>query len=174
MEDNYNYESPNNYYHNTSNQSRGRRPYNGQSRNRPFGGFVPRNRGQRPQYSQCQFQNYRYQRSALQQNRTRYGSARKPYFQGNQVNTYRGQGQGPQQFRGHARGRQNFQNNTGTYQYQYYTHDQQSEQYGPPCSLCGGFNHSPKHCYKGEHDINNIMERMSINPHQSQQSNLYQ
>ena len=25
-----------------------------------------------------------------------------------------------------------------------------------------------------EHDINNIMEKMSINPHQSQQSNLYQ
>ena len=65
------------------------------------------------------------------------------------------------------------QNNAGTYQYQYYTHDQQLEQYGPPCSLCGGFNHSPKHCYKGEHDINNIMEKMSINPHQSQQSNLY-
>ena len=42
------------------------------------------------------------------------------------------------------------------------------------CSLCGGFNHSPKHCYKGEHDINNIMEKMSINPHQQQQTNLYQ
>ena len=40
--------------------------------------------------------------------------------------------------------------------------------------LCGGFNHSPKHCYKGEHDINNIMEKMSINPQQQQQSNLYQ
>ena len=50
----------------------------------------------------------------------------------------------------------------------------QPEQYGPPCSLCSGFNHSPKHCYKGEHDINNIMEKMSINPHQSQQNNLYQ
>ena len=176
VEDNYNYESPNNYYHNTSNQSRGRRPYNGQSGNRPFRGFVPRNRGQRPQYSQHQFQNYRYQRSTPQQNRTQYGSARKPYFQGNQVNAYRGRGRGrgPQQFRGCTHGRQNFQNNAGTYQYQYYTHDQQSEQYGPPCSLCGGFNHSPKHCYKGEHDINNIMEKMSINPHQSQQNNLYQ
>ena len=32
----------------------------------------------------------------------------------------------------------------------------------------------PKHCYKGEHDINNIMEKMSIYPHQSQQNNLYQ
>ena len=31
-----------------------------------------------------------------------------------------------------------------------------------------------KHCYKGEHDINNIMEKMNINPHQSQQNNLYQ
>ena len=41
VEENYNYESPNNYYHNTSNQSRGRRPYNGQSANRPFRGFVP-------------------------------------------------------------------------------------------------------------------------------------
>ena len=59
-------------------------------------------------------------------------------------------------------------------QYQYYTHDPQPEQYGPPCSLCGSFNHSPKHCNKGEHDINNIMEKMSINPHQSQQGNLYQ
>ena len=29
-----------------------------------------------------------------QQNRTQYGSARKPYFQGNQMNTYRGRGQG--------------------------------------------------------------------------------
>ena len=29
--------------------------------------------------------------------------------------------------------------------------------------------------YKGEHDINNIMEKMSINPHQQQQQgNLYQ
>ena len=86
----------------------------------------------------------------------------------------RGRGRGPQQFRGRRRGRANYQNNNGTYQYQYYTHDPQSEQYGPPCSLCGGFNHSPKHYYKGEHDINNIMEKMSINPHQSQQNNLYQ
>ena len=53
-------------------------------------------------------------------------------------------------------------------QYQYCTHDPQTEQYGPPCSLCGSFNHSPKHCYKGEHDINSIMEKMSINPHQQQ------
>ena len=74
----------------------------------------------------------------------------------------------------HGCGRANYQSSNGMYQYQYYTHDPQTEQYGPPCSLCSGFNHSPKHCYKGEHDINNIMEKMSINPHQQQQSNLYQ
>ena len=103
-----------------------------------------------------------------------YGNARKPYCQGNHVNNYRGRGRGhgPQHFRGHSHGRANYQNNNAMYQY--YTHDQQSEQYGPACSLCSGFNHSPKHCYKGKHDINNIMEKMSINPHQSQQSNLYQ
>ena len=33
VDETYNYESPNNYYHNTSSQSRGRRPYNGQSGN---------------------------------------------------------------------------------------------------------------------------------------------
>ena len=33
--------------------------------------------------------------------------------------------------------------------------------------------HSPKHCFKEEHDINNIMEKMNISGHQSQQSDLY-
>ena len=127
VDETYIYESPNNYYYNDPSQSRGHRPYNGQSGNRQFRGFIPRNRGQRPQYSQHQFQTYHYQRSAPQQNRTQYGSACKPCFQGNQMNTYRsrGRGQGPQQFRGCGRGRSNFQNNAGTYQY--YTHDQQSE-----------------------------------------------
>ena len=126
-EETYTYENPNNYYHNAPSQSRGRRPYNGQSRNQQFQGFTPQNRGQRPQYSQHQFQNYHYQRSAPQQNRIQYSNAHKPYFQGNQSNTYRGRGRGcgPQ----HFRGRVNYQNNTGMYQYQHYTHDQQSEQY---------------------------------------------
>ena len=39
------------------------------------------------------------------------------------------------------------------------------DQYGPPCALCGGYNHSPKHCFKGEHDINDIMEKMNISGH---------
>ena len=36
-----------------------------------------------------------------------------------------------------------------------------------PCVLCSGYNHSPKHCFKGEHDINDIMEKMNISRHQS-------
>ena len=120
-EETYTYKNPNNYYHNAPSQSQGRRPYNGQSKNQQFQGFTPQNRGQRPQYSQRQFQNYLYQRSSPQQNHTQYGNVRKPYFQGNHANTYRGQGcgRGPQHFRGCGRGRANYQNNTGTYQYQY-------------------------------------------------------
>ena len=91
-----------------------------------------------------------------------------------QITRGQSHGRGPQHYRGHSRGRANYQSSNGVYQYQHYMHDPQPEQYGPPCSLCGGFNHSPKHCYNGEHDINNIMEKMSINPHQSQQSNSYQ
>ena len=37
----YTYESPNNYYHNAPSQSRGHRPYDGQSRNQQFRGFIP-------------------------------------------------------------------------------------------------------------------------------------
>ena len=40
-------------------------------------------------------------------------------------------------------------------------------------TLHSGYNHSPKHCFKGEHDINDIMEKMNINSHQSQSSGLY-
>ena len=179
-EEAYAYDSPNNYYHSDNytapGQNQGFRPFNSQGGNWQFRGFTQRSRGQRPQYNQRQFQNYRFQRGAYQYNCNQYGTHHKPYFQGNQPNHYRGQshGRGPQQTRGRGHGRANYQSNNSNYQYQYYTHDQQMEQYGSPCSLCGGFNHSPKHCYKGEHDINNIMEKMSINPHQQQQGNLYQ
>ena len=176
----YTYGNPNNYYHNDNynaqSQSRGHRPFTGQASNQQFRGFTQQNRGQRPQYSQRQFQNYQYQRGPSQQNHTQYGNNHKPYFQGNQANNYRGRShnRGPQHYRGCSCGRTNYQSSNGAYQYQYYMHDSQPEHYGPPCSLCSRFNHSPEHCYKGEHDINNIMEKMSINPHQSQQSNLYQ
>ena len=48
-------------------------------------------------------------------------------------------------------------------------HDPQMEQYGPPCSLCSGFNHSPKHCYKGVIYINNGDHD---NPHEPPQNEL--
>ena len=90
----YAYDSPNNYYHNDNytapSQNRGCRPFNGQGSNQQFRGFTQRSRGQRPQYNQCQFQNYRFQRGTYQQNNTQYGIVCKPYFQGSQRNNYRG------------------------------------------------------------------------------------
>ena len=86
----YTYENPNNCYHNAPSQSRGHRPYSGQGSNRQFRGFTQQNRGQRPQYGQCQFQSYHYQRGASQQNSMQYCNNCKPYFQGNQTNSYRG------------------------------------------------------------------------------------
>ena len=41
VDETYNYENPNNYYHNAPSQSRGRRSYNGQSGNQQFRGFIP-------------------------------------------------------------------------------------------------------------------------------------
>ena len=74
----YTYDSPNDYYHNDNynapDQSRGCRPFNGQGSNQQFRGFTQQNRGQRPQYSQRQFQNYRFQRGAFQQSHTQYGN----------------------------------------------------------------------------------------------------
>ena len=33
---------------------------------------------------------------------------------------------------------------------------------------------TPKHCFKGEHDINNLMEKMSLNSGNQHQNGLYQ
>ena len=75
---------------------------------------------------------------------------------------------------GHGRG--NYRGNNNYQYHQYYTHDDgtQFEQYGPPCTLFGGFNHFPKHCFKGEHDINNLMEKMSLGSNSQHQNGLYQ
>ena len=93
-EETYAYDSPNNYCHNDNytapGQNQGCRSFNGQGNNWQFRGFTQRSRGQRPQYNQYQFQNYRFQRGAYQQNRFQYGTHRKPYFQGSQINNYRG------------------------------------------------------------------------------------
>ena len=94
VEETYAYDSPNNYYHNDNytapSQNRGHRPFNGQGSNWQFRGFTQRSRGQRPQYNQHQFQNYRPQRGAPQYNCNQYSTHHKPYFQGNQTNNYRG------------------------------------------------------------------------------------
>ena len=94
VDETYTYDSPNNYYHNdyynAPGQSQDHRPFNGQGSNRQFRSFTQRNRGQRPRYSQCQFQNYQFQRGTFQQNCIEYGNNCKPYFQGNQANSYRG------------------------------------------------------------------------------------
>ena len=138
-DESYTYDNTNNYYHNGNytvpSQSQGCRPFNGQSGSQQFRGFTQQSRGQRPQYNPCQFQNYRFQRGTYQSNCNQYSNHCKPYFQGNQSNSYRGRscGHGPQQTRGHGHGRANYHNNNN-YQYQYYTHDQQTKQYGPPCS----------------------------------------
>ena len=52
--------------------------------------------------------------------------------------------------------------------------DHRLKQYGPPCALCDGFNHSPKHCFKGEHGISNLMEKMSLGSSNQHQNGLYQ
>ena len=58
----YMHDSPNNYYHNDNytapSHNRGCRPFQGQGSNQQHRGFTQRNRGQRPQYNQHQFQNY--------------------------------------------------------------------------------------------------------------------
>ena len=83
-EEAYAYDSPKNYYHNgnytTSGQTQGRRPFNGQGSSWQFRGFMQRSRGQRPQYNQHQFQNYRPQRGTSQYNHNQYGTYCKPYF----------------------------------------------------------------------------------------------
>ena len=55
----------------------------------------------------------------------------------------------------------NYQGNNNYQYHQYYGHDNdyQPEQYGPPCALCSGYNHSPKHCF------NNVMEKINISGH---------
>ena len=90
----YTYDNPNNYYHNDNytapGQNQGRRPFNGQGGNRQFRGFTQRSRGRRAQYNQHQFQNYIFPRGIYQSSRNQFSGQRKPYFQGNQPNPYRG------------------------------------------------------------------------------------
>ena len=180
QDDQYNYEDTNNYYHNKNyrGQSRGRRPYRGQNTRCSFRGQNFCGRGQRNQNTyQGQYQNDGYQSNNYQGNRGFYHNPRRNFPQGNSYSQSRGRshGCGRGNYCSCGRGRPNYRGNANYQYHQYYVHDDeyQTDQYGPPCALCSGYNHSPKHCFKGEHDINDIMEKMNINGHQSQSSSLY-
>ena len=180
QDDQYNYEDTNNYYHNENyrGQSRGHRPYRGQNTGHSFRDQNFCGRGQRNQNPyQGKYQNDGYQSNNYQGNQRFYHNPSRNFSQGNSYGESRcrshGRGRGNYCSRGH--GRSNYRGNANYQYHQHYDHDDeyQTDQYGPPCALCGGYNHSPKHCFKGEHDINDIMEKMNINSHQSQSSSLY-
>ena len=180
QDDQYNYEDTNNYYHNENyrGQSRGCRPYRDQNAGSSFGGQNFHGRGQRNQNTyQGQYQNDGYQSNNYQGNRGIYHNPCRNISQGNSYGQSRGRsrGQGRGNYRGCGHSRPHYQGNANYQYHQYYGHNDeyQTDQYGLPCALCGGYNHSPKHCFKGEHDINDIMEKMNINSHQSQSSSLY-
>ena len=171
QDDQYNYEDTNNYCHNENyrDQSRGHRPYRDQN----FHG-----RGQRNQSTyQGQYQNDSYQSNNYQSNEGFYHNPRRNFSQGNSYGQSRERSHGQRRgnYCSHGHGRSNYRGNANYQYHQYYGHDgeYQTDQYSPPCALCGRYNHSPKHCFKREHDINDIMENMNINGHQSQSSGLY-
>ena len=171
QQDQYSYEDPNNYHtENYRGQPRTRKLYRGQTMSRPFRTQAHYGRGQ---HIQSQFQSHyngnNYHSDNYQGNHEQFHYQSSGYSQLSGRN--HGHGRGNYHACGCSRG--NFRG-YNTYQYQqYYSHDNDHspEQYGPSCTLCGGYN--PKHCFKGEHDISNNMENMNINPHQSQQSILY-
>ena len=180
QDDQYNYEDTNNYYHNKNyrGRSRGCRPYRGQNTDCFFRGQNFHGRGQRNQNTyQGKYQNDGYQSNNYQGNQGFYHNPHRNFSQGNSYSHSRGRSHGRDRgnYHSHGRSRSNYQGNANYQYHQYYGHDDeyQTEQHGPPCALCGGHNHSPKHCFKGEHDINDIMEKMNINGHQSQLSGLY-
>ena len=165
------YEDGNNYYHNENYRGNNRscRPYRGQYNNRrPYRGSQQRGRGQQNNY-----------RGQSQGNCRQFNPSHGSYNNNNYYGNYHGRGghgHGGNFHRPCGHGRDNYRGNNNYQYHQYYTHDDETqfEQYGPPCTLCGGFNHSPKHCFKGEHDINNLMEKMSLGSNNQHQNGLYQ
>ena len=159
-------------------QPRGHRPYRGQNTGPFFRGHNLHGRGQHNQNAyQGQYQNNGYQGNNYQGNRGLYHNPHRNFQQGNNYGQFRGisHSHGRGNYHGCGCGRSNYRGNTNYQYHQYYGHvdEYQTDQYNPPCALCGGYNHSPKHCFKGEHDINDIIEKMNISRHQSQSSGLY-
>ena len=121
-------------------------------------------------------QNNSYQGHNYQGNQGLYQNQCRNFQQGKNYGQPRGRscGQGRGSYGGRGHSRSNYRGNTNYQYHQYYGHDEyQTGQYGPPCALCSGYNHSPKHYFKGEHDIYDIMEKMNISSYQSQSGSLY-
>ena len=118
---------------------------------------------------QGQYQSNSYQGNNYQGNRGLYHNPHRNFQQGNNMANSEAEAVVMVEVTTVDAGNTNYQ------YHQYYGHDDeyQTDQYGPLCALCGGYNHSPKHCFKGENDINDIMEKMNISGHQSQSSSLY-
>ena len=180
QDDQYNYDDTNNHYHNENyrGQPRGCRLYRGQNTGQFFRGQNSCDRGQHNQNPyQGQYQNNSYQGNNYQGNQRLYHNLCRNFQQGNNYGQFKGRscGHGRGNYYGHGYGSSNYQGNTSYQYHQYYGHDDeyQTDQYGPPCALCSGYNHSPKHCFKGEYDINDIMEKMNISGHHSQSGGLY-
>ena len=94
---------------------------------------------------QGQYQNNGYQGNNYQGNRGAYHNPHRNYQQGNNYGQFRGRGHGHGRgnYHGHGHSRPNYRGNANYQYHQYYGHDDeyQTDQYGPPCALCGGYNH---------------------------------
>ena len=118
---------------------------------------------------QCNQNSYQgqYQGNNYQGNRGLYHNPHRNFQQGNNYGQFRGKshGDGRGNYHRHSHSRSNHQGNNNYQYHQYYGHDDeyQTDQYDPPCALCSCYNHSPKHCFKGEHNIND-MEKMVYIP----------
>ena len=100
---------------------------------------------------QGQYQSNSYQGNNYQGSCGLYHNPHRNYQQGNNYGQFRGRscGHGRGNYHRCSHGRSNYQGNNN-YQYQYYGHhdEYQTDQNGPPRALCGGYNHSPKHCLR--------------------------
>ena len=149
QEEQYTYEDTSNYYHNENyrGQSRDHRPYRGQTNGQFFRGQNSCGRGQCNQNPyQGQYQSKNYQCNNYQCTHGQYNNPCRGYHQGNNYGQFRGgsHGHGRVNYHGHGCGRSNYRGNNNYQCHQYYDHDNdyQPDQYGPPCALCGGYNHT--------------------------------
>ena len=176
QEDQYTYDDTNNYYHNENLEVN---PEAIDLIEAKYWTIFQRSnlhgRGEHTQNPyQGQYQSNNYQGNNYQSN---HGLYHRNYQKGNNYGQFIGRSHGHSRgnYHGCSHSRSNYQGKTSYQYHQHYGHDDeyQSDQYDLPCALCGSYNHSPKHFFKGEHDINDIMEKMNISGYQSEPSGLY-